>query len=125
MNCVLLIGNLVKDIEIRFTKTNLAVARFSIAVKREIKNKEGNYEADFISCIAYGKTAELIGKYLTKGSKISIEGHIQTGSYEKDGKKVYTTDIVVNKVQFLDNKKEEENPYEKFASKLDNIQTPF
>lgn len=104
MNKVILIGNLTKAVEIRYTQQGIAVANFTLAVKREIKNDE----TDFISCVAYNKTAELIGKYLDKGSKISIEGRIQTGSYEnKEGKKVYTTDVIVDKVEFLNSKKGE------------------
>ena len=106
MNRVILIGNLVKDVELRQTKTDFKIANFTLAINRETKNKEGNYDADYISCVAYGNTAELVSKFLEKGSKISVEGHIQTGSYEnKEGKKVYTTDVAVEKIQFLDSKK--------------------
>ena len=106
MNKVCLIGFITKDVELRFTKTNFKIANFTLAVTRETKNKDGEYESDYISCVAYGNTAELVCKFLEKGSKISVEGHIQTGSYEnKEGKKVYTTDVAVEKVQFLDSKK--------------------
>lgn len=105
MNRVCLIGNLVKAVEIRYTQGGLGIARFTLAINREIKKQDGTYDTDYINCVAYGKQAEAISKYLEKGSKLSVEGHIQTGSYEKDGKKVYTTDIVVEKVQFLDSKK--------------------
>ena len=105
MNKVCLIGTITRGVEVRKTRTDLTVANFTLAVNREVKNKEGEIEADFISCVAYGKQAELVGKYLDKGSKISVEGHIQTGSYEKEGRKVYTTDVVVEKIQFLDSKK--------------------
>ena len=105
MNRVILIGSLTRAVEVRKTRTDLTVANFTLAVNREVKNKEGETETDFISCAAYGKQAELVGKYLDKGSKISVEGHIQTGSYEKDGRKIYTTDVVVEKIQFLDSKK--------------------
>ena len=79
----------------------MAVVKFTLAINRENKKDE----SDFISCVAYGNQADLVSKYLDKGSKVSVEGHIQTGSYEKDGKKTYTTDIVVEKIQFLDSKK--------------------
>lgn len=101
MNRVILIGNLTKAVEIRFTKTEMKVANFTLAINRENRKEE----SDFISCVAYGNQADLVAKYLDKGSKVGIEGHIQTGSYEKDGKKTYTTDIVVEKIQFLDSKK--------------------
>ena len=103
MNKVILIGNLTKAVEIRYTAQGLGVANFTLAVKRD----NGKDETDFINCIGYGKTAEAISKYLDKGSKTSIEGRIQTGSYEKDGKKIYTTDVVVDKVEFLNSKKGE------------------
>lgn len=105
MNRVCLIGNLTKAVEIRYTQSGLGVAHFTLAINREIKKKDGTYDTDYINCVAYGNQAELVSKYLDKGSKISVEGHIQTGSYEKDGKKIYTTDIVVEKIQFLDSKK--------------------
>lgn len=105
MNKFIGIGALTKAVEVRYTKNELKVANFTLAINREVKNKEGNYEADYINCVAYGNQADLVSKYLDKGSKVSVEGHIQTGSYEKDGKKTYTTDIVVEKIQFLDSKK--------------------
>ena len=88
----------------RYTKTGLAVANFTLAVNREIKKEDGTRDADYINCIIYGKQAEALSKYMDKGSTLSVEGHIQTGNYEKNGKKVYTTDIVVEKIQFLDSK---------------------
>ena len=105
MNKCLLIGNLTKAVELRFTKTGLAVANFTLAINREIKKEDGTRDVDYLNCIIYGKQAEALNKYLDKGSKVLVEGHIQTGSYEKDGKKTYTTDIVVEKIQFLDSKK--------------------
>lgn len=105
MNKFIGIGALTKAVEVRYTKNELKVANFTLAINREVKNKEGNYDADYINCVAYGNQADLVSKYLDKGSKVSVEGHIQTGSYEKDGKKTYTTDIVVEKIQFLDSKK--------------------
>ena len=103
MNKIVLSGNLTKAVEVRYTINSLAIANFTLAVKRETKKDE----TDFINCVAYGKTAELIGQYLDKGSKILIEGHIHTDNYEnKEGKKVYTTDIVVDKIEFLSKKGE-------------------
>lgn len=102
MNKVILTGNLTKEVELRYTTKNIAVAHFTIAVNRDKKD-----ESDFLNCVAYGNQAELITKYLDKGSRVGIDGHIQTGSYEnKEGKKVYTTDIIVDKVEFLSNKQE-------------------
>lgn len=110
MNLCIEIGRLTNKPELRYTTSNIATTRFTLAVKRKMPNKEGNYDSDFIGCVAYNKTAELISKYLDKGSQIAIRGHIQTGSYDgTDGEKVYTTDIVVDEIKFLDTKKKEEN----------------
>lgn len=102
MNKVLIKGNLTKDIDLRYTKNEVAVAKFTVAVKRNTANKDGKYDTDFINCIAYQHNAELINKYFGKGNGILIEGHIQTGSYEKDGKKIYTTDVIVEHIEFVD-----------------------
>lgn len=91
MNCFNGIGRLVADPEIRHTQDGMAVARYRVAIDRRKKG-----EADFIGCVAFGKTAEFAEKYLRKGMKIGISGEIRTGSYEKDGRKVYTTDVIVN-----------------------------
>lgn len=109
MNLCIEIGRLTNKPELRYTTSNIATTKFTLAVKRNMPNKEGNYDSDFVSCVAYNKTAELISKYLDKGSQIAIKGRIQTGNYEKDGKKIYTTDIVVDEIKFLDTKKKEEN----------------
>lgn len=106
MNRVCLIGNTTKAVEVRYTQKGMAIANFTLAIRREIKKEDGTYDSDFINCVAYGKQAEALSKYIDKGNTIGIEGHIQTGSYEKDGKKIYTTDIVVEKIQFLYSKKE-------------------
>lgn len=103
MNNVQLIGRTTKEIEIRYTNNNKAVARFTLAVNRRSKD-DG---ADFINCMAWEKIAELLEKYVKKGDRIAIRGRIQTGSYEKDGKKVYTTDIVVDELEFLESKKQD------------------
>lgn len=106
MNKVILIGRLTKDTELR-TNGNVTVCRFNVAVDRAWK-KEGEPTADFISCVAFGKTAEFVDKYFGKGSKIVIEGEWRTGSYtNKDGQKVYTNDCVVNRVEFAESKKAE------------------
>ena len=107
MNKVILLGRLTKDPEVKYTTgaNATATARFSIAVNRKFKNAEGNYEADFINCVSFGKTAEFIEKYFKKGSQMALVGRIQTGSYtNKDGQKVYTTDVVVEEVEFAGGK---------------------
>lgn len=103
MNKVQLIGRLTKDVEVRYSQgdTQMAIARFTVAVDRRGKNNE----ADFISCVAFGKTGEFIEKYFAKGNRIGICGHIQTGSYtDKDGKKVYTTDVIADEAEFVESK---------------------
>ena len=102
MNKTLLIGRLTRDPDIRYTQSEqpTTIARFNLAVDRRFK-KDGEQSADFISCVAFGKTAEFIEKYVFKGTKIAVEGRIQTGSYtNNDGNKVYTTDVVVEQVEF-------------------------
>ena len=104
MNSVQLIGRLTRDPEIRYTDGGASIARFGIAVDRRFKQENGA-DADFINIVAFGKTAEFIEKYFHKGMKIALNGRIQTGSYtDKDGKKVYTTDIVAENVEFCESK---------------------
>lgn len=106
MNNVILVGRLTKNVEVR-TNNDSTVARFSVAVNRDLKNKEGKYDADFLNCVAFGKTAEFLEKYFSKGMRIGLVGRIQTGSYtNKDGQKVYSVDIVCEKVEFVENKGE-------------------
>ena len=105
MNKVFLVGRLTRDFDLRYGANNTAVARTSIAVDRQFSNQNGEREADFINIVAFGNRAETMKKYLTKGSQIAISGRIQTGSYDaSDGRKVYTTDIVIEEFQFLDSK---------------------
>lgn len=108
MNLIVLSGNLTKDPEIRYQgNSNIPIARFTIAVQRSYKNADGKYEADFINCVAFNKTAEIIEKYFRKGSRIMVQGEWRTGKYKnKDGNTVYTNDCNVNKVEFVDKKPE-------------------
>ena len=104
MNSVQLIGRLTRDPEIRYTDGGASIARFGLAVDRRFKQENGA-DADFINIVSFGKTAEFIEKYFHKGMKIALNGRIQTGSYtDKDGKKVYTTDIVAETVEFCESK---------------------
>lgn len=106
MNKTVLIGRLTRDVELRNAGTTL-VARYTLAVDRKYK-REGEQTADFIPCIAFGKSAEFAQKYLAKGKKIAIVGRIQTGSYTKqDGTKAYTTDVVVEEQEFVESKASE------------------
>lgn len=97
-------GRLTADPEIRQTNSGKTVASYRMAVDRNVKT-EGQPEADFINCTAWGKTGEFAEKYLHKGMKIAVEGRIQTGSYEKDGVKHYTTDIIVDRHEFCESKR--------------------
>lgn len=107
MNKILLMGRAVKKPEVRISTTNIAVGRVTLAVDRRYK-QEGGQTADFISCLAFGKTAEFLEKYVNKGTKIVVEGRWQTGSYEKDGKNVYTNDCVIESIEFAESKKQEQ-----------------
>ena len=106
MNKVILVGRLVKDPDIRYSQgaSSTCIARYTLAVDRKFK-QEGQPTADFINCIAFGKLGEFAEKYLHKGVKIAVTGRIQTGSYtNKDGQKVYTTDVVVEEQEFCESK---------------------
>ena len=103
INRVVLVGRLTKDPELRYTPSGVAMARFTLAVNRTFSNQQGEREADFINCVVWRKQAENTANYLKKGSLAGVEGRIQTGSYEgQDGKRVYTTDVVADSVQFLE-----------------------
>ena len=101
------IGRLTKDVTVNYTPSQMAVARFNIALDRGKDRNGESRGADFPSCVAFGKTAENLEKFSGKGLRIAINGHIQTGSYEKDGQKVYTTDIVADRIEFIDWKNSE------------------
>lgn len=105
MNKVILMGRLTRDPEVRYGGTNnTAVARYTLAVDRRFK-RDGEPTADFINCVAFGKVAEFAEKYFRQGLKIVVTGHIQTGSYtNKDGVRVYTTDIFVEEQEFAESK---------------------
>lgn len=111
MNKVILIGRLTKDPDVRYSQGDrpTAIARYSLAVDRRFK-QDGGQNADFINCIAFGKNGEFAEKYLRQGTKIAITGRIQTGSYtNRDGQKVYTTDVVVEEHEFVESKKAPES----------------
>lgn len=106
MNKVILMGRLVRDPEVRYSQgdNSQLIARYTLAVERRMR-QDGEQSADFISCVAFGRAAEFAEKYLTKGVKIAVVGRIQTGSYlNHDGKRVYTTDVVVEESDFAESK---------------------
>ena len=113
MNKVILMGRLTKDPDVRYSQgeNSTAVARFSLAVDRRFAKKDsGEQTADFIGCVAFGKNAEFIEKYFRQGTKVTVCGRIQTGSYtNKDRQKVYTTDVVVEEQEFAESKQREDS----------------
>ena len=109
INQVVLVGRVVKELDLKYTQSGKAVARFNLAVNRDFKDANGDSQADFPSCQVWGKTAEVMADNLRKGSLIDVTGRIQTGSYEKDGQRIYTTDVVVEKFHFLEAKNDNAN----------------
>lgn len=102
MNKCIFISNLTKDPELKVTGTGMAVCKFSVALNDGYGDKK---TVSYINCVAFGKTAEVMSQYTHKGSKVAIESHVKTGSYDKqDGTKAYTTDFIVDKIEFLDSK---------------------
>lgn len=110
INRSVLVGRLTKDPELRYTPSDVANTRFTLAVNRTFSNPQGEKQADFINIVVWRKTAENVANFLKKGSLTGIEGRIQTGSYEgQDGKRVYTTEVVADSVQFLDSKSDNQS----------------
>ena len=125
MNVVILSGNLARDPEKSTTATGMSVTRFTIAVNKISRKGDGN-TADFIRVTSFDKQADLVERYLKKGSKVAVEGRIQTGSYQgKDGKTVYTTDVIANRVEFLDRKEKSEGSYDSFGGQFSSPENDF
>lgn len=134
MNKVILLGRLTKDPDVRYTQSEnmLAIARYTLAVDRRFK-KEGQPSADFINCVAFGKSAEFAEKYMTKGRLFGVIGRIQTRNYDNDKKeKVYVTEVVVEEQYFADSKKDDKKDINELLKEdddklkeLDNIDLPF
>ena len=143
MNKVFLIGHLVKDPELRYTSSNIPVASFTLAVNRNFINQNGEKEIDFINIVAWKKQVENIHKYCFKGSKVAIDGRLQTRTYEdQNGQKRYVTEVVSENIEFLSAKKEEpkeksnseiikdvmtdKDPFEEFGDSIEvNTELPF
>lgn len=126
MNNVNILGRLTRDVDLRMTTSNLAIGRFNVAVdrklskeKRQEAEKNNQPTADFISCIAFGRTAENIATYFKKGQRIAVSGHIQTGSYEKDGQRIYTTDVVVDSFDFVESNSSSTNNNQGYSNPAD------
>lgn len=111
MNKVTLMGRLTKDPELRTATTGNSVCRFTVAIDRTFKKEGEEKQTDFISCVSFGKTAESFSRFFTKGRMVALAGRIQTGSYEKDGQKVYTTDVICEEFFFPESKKDVEASY--------------
>ena len=122
MNTITLLGRLTKNPEARYTSTGKAVTLFTLAVNRPYTNTDGQREADFINCQAWGKTAEVVGNHVSKGDRLLVEGRLQIRSYtDKEGVKRYATEVVVNRVEFIEQKKDsnvktEASPMDDFGS---------
>ena len=101
MNKIMLVGRLVRDPEVRSMSNGSSAANFTVAVSRNFKNKDGNYDADFLPCVAFRAQADFVSKYFKKGSLIGIEGRVQTRNYDaQDGTKRYVTEVVVENIEF-------------------------
>lgn len=130
MNKVMLVGRICNDLELRFTGNNKAVVEFTLATNRPVM-RDGERQADFITCVVFGNQAENLKKYQSKGSMIGIEGSYRVDRYQdKDGNNRYKNYVLVNSVEFLETKKttvdepvevpvEESNPYEEFGQQLE------
>jgi single-strand DNA-binding protein len=124
MNKSILTGRLTKDPNVKYSQDQKCVARFTLAVDRKYKT-EGGQNADFISCVAFGKTGEFVEKYAKKGMKFDLAGRIATGSYkDKDGRDVYTTDVIVEEIEFGESKKAQ-TPEADFTDVPDDAELPF
>lgn len=130
INRVVLTGRLTKDVEMKYTPNGIAIASFTIAVNRAFSNQNGEKEADFIQIKVWRKTAETCANFLRKGSLVGIDGRIETGSYEgQDGKRVYTTNVVADSVQFLeprsDNASQGQQAGQQYGNRNQQQQQPY
>lgn len=122
MNKAILTGRLTKDPEHRTTPNGVSVTTFTVAVNRRYKDEDGNYQADFINCIAWRSTADFISKYFQKGSGIGIVGSIQSRSYEdKNGNRRYITEVVAEEVEFVGSKKQAESKEASYDTNPDDL----
>lgn len=125
MNKVIETGRATRDVELKTTNSGTSIVSFSIAVKRNFKNAEGNYDSDFFDCVAFGKLAETISRYVHKGDMVGVSGRLQTRSFtDKEGNNRKFTEIIVEDIEFLQQKKQEpahEEPMEEF----EEVDDPF
>lgn len=104
LNRAVLVGRLVRDVDLRYTPSGIAVSNFVIAVNRPFKSQDGEQQADFIQCVAWRKQAENLANYMKKGSQIGVDGRIQTRTYDHEGRTVYVTEVLAESIQFLESK---------------------
>ena len=109
MNKAILVGRLTKDPELKTTASGVSVCSFTIAVNRRFRNAEGNYDADFINCVAWRQQADFLSKFFSKGRMVGICGSIQTRNYERDGQRVYVTEVVADEISFVDSKSQSDS----------------
>lgn len=125
INRAVLVGRLTNDMELRYTQSGTAVGSFNLAVNRQFKNADGDREADFVSCVIWRKAAESLANFTHKGSLIGVDGHIQTRNYEnKQGNRVYVTEIVVDNFSLLDPKRSDQTNKQQSKSNQ-NSNDPF
>ncbi len=117
INNVVLVGRLTKDIEVRKTESNISVTAFTLAVNRRMKNDKGEYDADFISCVDWRQSADFLGQHAAKGDMVSVEGRIQTRSFEGKNGRVYVTEVIADNVQLISSKKEDQTYVKKAEPK--------
>jgi single stranded DNA-binding protein (ssb) len=126
MNRAMLVGRITTKPELRYTNSNLPVTRFSVAVNRTFSNKDGQREADFINIVVWRKQAENVCNFLDKGALVSVEGRIQTGSYDdKDGNKRYTMEVIADSVGFLESKSQRSGGSANFNNSDSNNASPY
>ena len=117
MNHITLIGRLAKDPELKYSQSGKAYCRFTLAVAREFNRDE----TDFLDCVAWNKAAEIIAEYLRKGKRAAIQGRLETGTYEKDGKNIKTHNIVVDRFEFVDSARSETNKNQSYSNNNDDV----
>ena len=125
MNKAILVGRLARDPELRTTASGVSVCSFSVAVNRRFKNAEGNYDADFISCVAWRQQVEFLAKYFAKGSMVGLVGSIQTRNYEKDGQRVYVTEVSCDEIHFVESKSQSGDSFQRTAPQAPQAQAPI
>lgn len=124
INNVVLVGRLTKDPVLRNTPSGVAIASFTLAINRSFKNANGDRDADFINVIAFRKTAELCSQYLSKGIQAGAVGRIQTRNYDKDGQRVYVTEVVAESIQFLESNTQQNQQYQRPYNNQQNNYQP-